>query len=338
MIITLMTNRYLSKLYLSKRLVSRFYTTIFLYIIMDCNFATEIPSSSLYRSKLRKLLVNFLMLAILIYNFSSEAKNLTTYSINSPTTADFIKIVDKDTLVLISIDNIILTPKSKIFRTTSPYNSFVEDLINRSLKSPSFITHAANWYKQRQMILVEDGWPEFIEKLKKTGAKVVGLSKLHYKLYSAIKEPELLIYKELNQFNIKFTDKINNLELFKIGSLGGMNSIFYKGIIFTGSFSKAQTIVDFMKVTYNVPKKILVFETRMDYIEQIEDFLKPYDTDYFFVYYLAERDLPGKPLKEAVILQQQQLINAEKWIEDEEAERMVTATTTKQDTPSLSTE
>jgi len=198
-----------------------------------------------------------LILIILLFLPINTAcgKILITYSIDSPVVTELLKTIDSSALILVNIDDTVLTPKSKIFKYDSPYQSFIDTIANLSKKKPIFKNALSVWMTHRKLMLVEENWPQFITTLKNSGATVVGLVQMDPQVHAVLKEPELFRYKEVQQFNINFTDKIYNQELFKINSIGGKNAIFYKGIIFTGLFSKAQILVDFMKVTSNIPKK-----------------------------------------------------------------------------------
>lgn len=265
-----------------------------------------------------------ILILILIYVNTAYSAIVGTYSINSQTIKDISTVVDSSTLVLISVDDVILTPQSNIFKYDSPYKSFIDNIASLANK-PRFARALSNWFTNRKLMLVENDWPNFIINLKKTGATVLGFVQLHPQIYHIIKEPELLKDQELKKFNIEFTDKLNKQGLFKIHNCGTTNSVFYNGIIFTGDCNKAETLVHLLKVTNNIPKKIIVFDNIKDSINQIQEVLKVYDTDYYGVHYLGLMDLKGSPKKEVFNLQQQKLINEGLWLEDVEAEQIVKA-------------
>lgn len=270
-----------------------------------------------------KLIFRLILIIFVLCNQPAFAKVITTYSINSDITKDLIKLVDRSTVVLIDIDDTIITPKSKMFRYNSIHRSFIDTLAQQAKDKPFFYKAIGNWLSQRKIMLVEEDWANFIEQLKQTGALVFGFSKLLPATYKLLKEPEEWRYNELSHLGIHFTSSVNNQPLIKLANLDKQNALFYKGIIFTAPFAKSQVLVDFMRITKTLPRKIIIFSNRADEIKQIEDSFKIFDLDLYSIYYLAAAQIAGKPDSAVVKFQQDTLINTGKWLEDEEAERLL---------------
>ncbi|MFU7502825.1 MAG: hypothetical protein ACE1S7_05335 [Candidatus Tisiphia sp.] len=72
---------------------------------------------------LLKLLLIFIMLPHTAY-----AIIIPTYSIDSVTVKNLLEKIDASSLVLINIDDTIVTPKSQMFRYANPDRGFVEEL------------------------------------------------------------------------------------------------------------------------------------------------------------------------------------------------------------------
>ena len=125
----------------------------------------------------------------------------------------------------------------------------------------------------------------------------------------------------MTKLGIKFDSKINDKEIFTIETHKSKKSTFYKGIIFTGSFTKAQSLLDLIKVTNISPKKIIVFDDQKRNVDKIDKVLRVFDMDFFNVHYLAIKEIKAKIHPEIIKFQQHQLIKNGKWFEDDEAEK-----------------
>ncbi len=99
-------------------------------------------------------------------------------------------------------------------------------------------------------------------------------------------------------------------------------SRFYKGIIFTGPYSKSHTLIEFLRIT-NVPSKMLVISSINQEVKAIDRALRVFNMDYYSVHYLGAREVQGKPDEQLVKLQQQELIQNGKWLEDDAAKLLL---------------
>lgn len=267
----------------------------------------------------------FLATSIIVIYFmqlqSVSAEIFATQSLDSDEIKNLLKTIDSSSLVLINLEDTIIASRSKMFiYKDNPDRSFITHLLINAKENPFFNPAIKAWFENRKVDLVESSWLGFIEELKKTGALVLGFCEIDSKIYDLVKNPEDVYYKDLNKHGINFIDKVNNQQLIKLDNLSDRWSVFYKGIIFTGPFSKAQTLIDFMKITNIIPRKIIVFDNRIDQLNQIKYYLRTFDLDYYGVNYLAVAERTGTPDSKIIKFQQETLINEGKWLEDEEAE------------------
>lgn len=269
-------------------------------------------------SKISFLKLFSILLVTLLFSANSVyAELLTTYSINSSTIKNLDKWIDQDTLVLIEIDDVIVTPKSKMFRyNDNPYRLFIQNLISQSKQDSKYLQFVSNWYQARKLKLVEDGWGKFIADLQEKNIPVYGFCTMPIQL----KGIERQRFLELQDLGISFTNKINNKDVLEIDKQEEWSSLFYGGIIFTGPFAKSKTLLDFIKITNISPKKILVFGQIKNDLKLIEQNLRGFRISYYNVLYLGARKVPGKPNPKTVQLQQKTLFEQGKWLEDEELE------------------
>lgn len=260
--------------------------------------------------------IQFILCLIIISFFSvTKAEFVTTYSVNSPMMKKISEWADKETIIFIDLDDTLMTPKSLMFSYNSnPYRIFIDNLITLGKRVEYYNVAVAKWYQQRQIKLVEDAWPEYIQSLRSKGALVYGVCTMPLHLIN-IEEKR---YLEASGLKIIFTNKIHDKELLEIEKKSPWFSFFYKGIIFTGQYSQSHTLMEFLRIT-EVPKK-LVFITNNKYeLEGLEESLRVFDMEYYNVLYLGVEEIEGKPEEEIVKFQQQKLIQNGVWLEDDAA-------------------
>jgi hypothetical protein len=258
----------------------------------------------------------------MILPYATYAAIIPTYSINSVTVNNLFKKINAGSLVLINIENTIITPKSAMFRCTSPYKGFIDELSSLAKYQTNIDEVIAKLILQRQVILVEPNWSKFLDKLKGTGAMVFGFSKSN-PAYNKIKDFEEWQYSQLTNLGINFTKNVNNKEIFKFDETDITSPIFYRGIIFTGSLNKARALEEFINITNITPSNIFIFENSKVELNNINNFLQTVDLDYYGVEYLAITELAGSPDTDIVKLQQELFLKTGKWLEDEDAKQLM---------------
>jgi hypothetical protein len=262
------------------------------------------------------------LLALMVIMLSSsvaKAEFTATYSVNSSTIQKIEEWVDKHTIVFIEIDDTLIMPKSLMFSFDSnPYRLFIDNLISLGTRMPAYNSSVASWYQQRQVKLVESGWVDFINRLKEKGVTVYGICSMPLHLLN-IEEKR---YIEVKDLGITFSNSINKQEDFVIEKKEAWFSRFYKGIVFTGPYSKSHTLIEFLRIT-NVPSKMLVISSINQEVKAIDSELRVFNMDYYSVHYLGAREVRGKPDEQLVKLQQQELIQNGKWLEDDAAKLLL---------------
>ena len=263
------------------------------------------------------------LLAILLFLFlnnSAQGGVTSTYSINSTTIQKIDKLIDKDTIVFVELDDVLVMPQSKMFYYgDNPHRLFINTLIALAMENSIYLNRIATWYQMRKVRLVEDCWQNFINNLKKRNIPVYGLCNMPIQLQN-IEQKRFL---ELKELGVEFTDKINNTNIMEIAKKEDWSSQFYYGIIFTGPFNKAQTLIDFIKVTNISPKKIVVFNKNKNDLEMIQRLFYRFRIDFYSILYLGAKQFTQMPDSNVVKLQQKMLFEDNKWLEDDEAESLL---------------
>ncbi len=268
------------------------------------------------KNSVAKTLLVFLFLVL----SHRQALAIRTYSIASDEVKAITTLIDKDSLVLIDIDNTLITPKSRMLAYSSAQSNFINNLILQAEKRPFLKTAVTAWLQQRKVMLVELEWSNYIEQLKQQGAMVLGVTSMSHLIYETFKNPELWRYNEISQLGVQFADKVNGKEQINIYKLRSKDSIFYKGIIFTGPYhGQSKTLVEFMRITNLSPNKIVMFSNSASKLASMADAVKTFMLTFHKINYLAVQRLPSAIDNRIIKLQQSTLINTGKWLEDEEA-------------------
>lgn len=268
-------------------------------------------------SKLLKLGLFIALLLDLAY-----AKMISTYSVDSSTMDNLLEKIGENSLVLINIDDTIITPKSLMFRYNSPYRAFIGELEALNKYQPGIESLIATLILQRQVMLVEPGWPKFIDKLKSKGALVFGLTKMN-SVTTKIKNFDEWQYQQLVSLDVQFTNEVNKQESFKFDEQNKWAPVFYKGVIYTSYVSKESTLRQFLNITNISPRNIVVIDYRKSDLNNIDKFFRTLDLDCFAVQYLGYEELQGVPDNKLVQLQKDSLLKNGKWLEDDAAKKLL---------------
>ncbi|MGI4775421.1 MAG: DUF2608 domain-containing protein [Janthinobacterium lividum] len=271
---------------------------------------------------LRKIVI--IISLSLLFIARLQAQILPIYSIESSEFANLKKTIDSNSLVLINIDNILITPKSKMFLyRNNPQRSFFNILVDLAKSKPHFNEPLKILLKERQMGLVEQGWPKLIKILRSRGTYIFGLSDIDHKICDLIVDIEKWRYDQLTQLNIHFQEEIANEHFILLDHSSYKSPIFYKGIISTGSSNYEETIMNFLRINNIFPNKIIIFDDEIDRLKAIKLSLSRFDIDFYGIHYLGLQEISGVANEELIRFQQDMLLSQSKWLEDDEAEQLL---------------
>ncbi len=278
-----------------------------------------------------------LLFSVVVFTFCGTAKGeiIPTYSVDSTTIKNLDKLIDENTIVFIELDDVLVMPKSKMFYYgDNPYRLFIYELFSLSKTNPQYLNLIVKWYQMRKLMLVEEGWKNFIENLKKRKIPVYALCTMPIQMKNI--EPKRL--SELKELGISFTGKINDKDILEIEKKEDHSSIFYHGIIFTGNSAKANALLNFIKTTNISPKKIVIFGNSQAELQAIESNFYRFRINFYSILYLGARKFVDIPDPNVIRLQQQMLFDQGKWLEDEEAEALLKRTTEQKELPEVKEE
>ncbi len=262
-------------------------------------------------------IMNLLKLLTLIIIFMSTSTQAYAYEIAFSSKEVKEKILSfgkENIIILLDIDDTIITPKSLTFRT-SPYNKIIDNIKANRNKYPNYEKIISNWRIQRKVILIDSDWPEILNELKNT-YKVFGLTKIDTGKFGNIESMEQWRYEELKSLGINFSTHEDQ-------SLGKANQpSFFKGIMMTGSSSKSETLEKYMSIISPIDGIVFVDDREQNLLE-IKDFCKEKKIKFLAIHYKGLEKLKAQQNEEVYFLQKNTLINEGKWLSDEEASKQI---------------
>lgn len=246
---------------------------------------------------------------------SIKELNLTKLSINP------------NSLILLDIDNTIITPKANIFRNhPGCYPLLIDELKEQRASHPNINDIVMKWRLKRKVKLVESGWIELINNLKQSHATITGLTQLDNCLLNDELSIEKWRYNELKELGIEFSDyngKYNKI-LCPITTSYSMPASVYNGIIITGKYSKRQALtayIEHLKEFNNIEQfeQIIFIDDRLEKLEEIAEFAADNNIKFYGYHYKAAELLqPINLSTELIEKQKMKLLTEHIWLEDDE--------------------
>lgn len=249
----------------------------------------------------------------------SYGKLLATYSVISKSSNELLDWVDQDTIVIVNIEDTIFMPKDAMFSYGSPYRNFINNLVNLGYRNKDYLKAVLNWYNQRQVKLIDNDWPDFINKMQEKGALVYGIMKMPLHLVKIEKK----ILSQVGNLGISFSPNINSKSELIIRKKRNWFSKFYNGLILTGPYGKSNTVMDFLNIAKIKSKKIVIIDNDKGYLTDINSKFQRLKISYRSLWYLGVTKITFDVNPEIVTLKQNYLIEKGKWLQDDEAAKIL---------------
>lgn len=226
--------------------------------------------------------------------------------------------LQENTVIFIDVDDTLITPESKVFRSTSPFRTLIDHIKKQRNKLPNMEVILSHWRLQRKIVLVSDQWPHFIRILKKKYA-TYALTKLETGKIGAIPSMEKWRYKELKEKGIIFTPSCPGIPEGKVVEAPSQPypATFYKGIFMAGSFNKGEVIAAFLKTQQ--PPQIVLIDDHPEYLKDAIEECNRQSLPFLGILFKGLELLPGKPDPKVAEFQKQYLLEHAQWVEDEQA-------------------
>lgn len=247
-------------------------------------------------------------------------KIITAYTVTEVESA--LLNLQKGAVIFVDVDDTLITPQSKVFRSTSPFRTIIDQIKKHKDKIPHVDMILSHWRLQRKIRLVSEDWPDFIYKLKKSYA-VYALTKLETGKVGAISSMEHWRYDELKGQGITFTPSCPGISEGTLVENASSSSpaTFYRGIFMTGSFNKSDVIAAFLKTQH--PPQIVLIDDRPEYLKDAIEECNHQSLPFLGILFKGETLIPGEPDPKVAEFQKQHLLERGQWIEDEEAQQEV---------------
>ena len=240
----------------------------------------------------------------------------TAQSINE--LSEFWNSVPENTLVLLDVDDTLIRPQSVMFDYHSGHQQFIDDLKKRHHEIDNFAEILGQWLIKRQVMLVEDAWPQLIKNLKsKPLTRVYGFTQINTGVMPYIKSMEEWRADELQSMDIIFSH--DDQPSVKLCENNQGYACFHRGVLITGPFSKCQLLDAFLQQSSDKPSHIIFVDDRLDHIEAIKDYAAAKDIGYTGIHYQGAQILQRACDPQVMAYQQRMLMEQTIWLEDEEA-------------------
>lgn len=224
----------------------------------------------------------------------------------------YLQQLPEDSIILVDVDDTIITPRSKTFRT-APYNKLIDNIKKNKDNYPNYHEIISNWRLQRKVMLLDEKWPIMLRQLREKFS-VYAITKMDTGRFGNIPSMERWRYEELRDLGIEFSknDKIPNTILDK----GQNNPMFYNGIFITGEKSKGQTLdiyIPFLKASV-----IVLIDDRLEHLEDVKAFCDKHSIKFIGLLFKGLENFKDRPDPAIAGYQAKYLIRNTRWLEDDE--------------------
>lgn len=249
---------------------------------------------------------------------SANDKFITAYTLSEVQEA--LANLHEDAVIFVDVDDTLITPQSKMFRSTSPFRTLIDQIKQQRDQIPKVEQILSHWRLQRKIMLVSDGWPLLIDTLKKS-YPVYGLTRLETGKVGAIPSMEEWRYGELKGQAITFTPSCPGITegILVEDSSHPYPATFYKGIFITGSFNKSDVLSAFLKTQH--PSQIVLIDDRPEYLQDAIKECNHQSLPFLGILFKGVELIPGNPDPRIAEFQKEHLLEHAQWIEDEPAQQ-----------------
>ena len=229
-----------------------------------------------------------------------------------------------DTVILLDVDDTLITPVSRTFRSTSKgdVKNLIDEIKANKKEYPDFDAIISSWRLQRQVRLTDPAWPQVLETLKKTYL-VYGLTQMNTGKFGEIPSVEQWRYEELKALGLTFSDVPEALKTPKTVESQKELPVFYQGIMMTGSASKAETLQSFSQDLRG--STIVMVDDRQKHLDDIATFCKKEQKNFLGILYqeIFTDNRPQDP--DVYALQKKMLCERYMWLEDDAALQLISS-------------
>ncbi len=256
-----------------------------------------------------------LLLGIWLH-FTNRAQPIKT--IHSFAEVDF-NAIKTDTLVLIDVDETLIQPTDtySINEHTPQAEEFRKKLLIKHPEIKNWDIYADISLREVERPLIEPMIIQKISALQKRGVPVIAVTAMNTGKFGPLERIEAWRYDHLKSFGFQgsFADLIIDVPL------ENHKPVFYKGILATDTLLKGPVIIAFLDTIQYVPKKIIMFDDTLEYLESVLKECRK--RNIAFQGYLYARAITKPWDEELIEFQAEYLIQHKKWLRDDEARALM---------------
>lgn len=260
----------------------------------------------------------------------SHAKIITVESFGSIPELLYLPLGNKqEFLYIFDIDETLITYKDLALREhnrESTEGKKLQAYFNANCKKPNDSQYGqyiwSQIFIQAHKVLIEPRVKDIISNLQKNKLPVIALTRLLTGEYGVIPNLQDWRYSQLLSFGIDFSKSspLNKVALKELKSKKISSPVLYKGILFTDSYSKKETLQVFLnkfeQVKGFLPKKIIYIDDTLSYLEDVQTLCRSLGIKFVGYHYLGSQSLPGEFNIELAKEQINHLLLYESWISD----------------------
>lgn len=215
--------------------------------------------------------------------------------------------------LLVDVDDTLITPQMDV-------GNLIDDFKARFAAGETHLGESiANWRMQRQVRLVHEDWPTIIRTIQNT-SYVLALTQMDTGKFATMNSIEKWRYEELQKLGFNFS-QITELENFVIPHHDENKSATgYKGIFFTGGFTKAQVLDEMLDKCLIKPFRIIFVDDRHEHVNALVETCKKYGILYYGIHYTGAKLLNKETIEPDLFkFLSNHLENTGIWLEQKEA-------------------
>ena len=222
-----------------------------------------------------------------------------------------------NSLVLLDVDDTIITPISAMFAANSEHRSFIDDFKKDSSKYPNFGEMLETFRLMRKVKLINSDWGKLIDQSKDNGANVYALTQISGEKVGADSLKEWR-YKELSSLGINFTENFDQTsDSVIIKAKKNDSALFHKGVFITGTNTKSIVLEQILQKIE--PLEVIFVDDRREHVDDLAKVCKTKEIDYFGIHYTGAQGINAKINQAVIKLQKEYFTQQGKWLEDHDA-------------------
>lgn len=240
----------------------------------------------------------------------------------------FLPEIDKSTLVIFDIDDVIITASDTVFSPRGEISG-IKDICLKQIskyipieynKNSLFVELFTLYLQKSKRQIIDNYFMEFLDKLKKLSVSYIRLTGLEVGKYGVINSMEDWRYKDFRSLSIDLSCRAfeSYESTYLQSNLDRVRPLYTDNIIYTDRGDKGMVLQNWLNHFKFKPSKILVIDDLLSNHISISNSCKKYGIEYKGIVYTGAQLLPVKISKTEALKQITILIEKKEWVCDEE--------------------